>query len=219
MVAIGPRGTAYTAAAFEIFADLYYRTSAIASSAANHISILVMLDENTLPVVRTELARRVLTALRQSLAPIATALPGMAQGIVAPDALAVESRPAAFVLEAVWHRIASRPDSAGALGAGYLAAESVAQILQQPAHVTAQGLTWDGSVPEGNAAADSALRRLGIEARLLATALRHMLLEELSRNPESAPAIFSGFDRLAVVFPAPLLDDTLTGLTDNRELA
>ncbi len=211
MVAIGPRGTAYTAAAFEIFADLYYRTSACVGGAFSHQALRTFLGGDTRAELRAELGRRMIATLDLGLAPTRPFATDMAATqAAANDAVSAETTgPAGFALQAVWARLASAPADPGVLGAAYLAAEFTSQIARR------LGANW----PTAEAEPLRALTALSTEAGSIATALRHRLLESLTEDPARAAVIFRGFDRLAVVYPMALLDDAVLAAMESREVA
>jgi hypothetical protein len=216
MVAIGPRGTAYTAVAFEIFADLYYRTSASVSAAASHQAVRALMAEDTRPDLRAALANRVTAALQLGLAPALPYAPDLTEPFdgAAFAEIADSMGPAGFALTAVWARLSAEPAEPGMLGAAYLAADFTAQVTRR-----FKGRPADNDARAGSDETLRTLAALGAEAGRAATALRHLLLESLSQDPETAAAIFQGFDRLAVVYPLPLLDDALVGAMESREVA
>jgi hypothetical protein len=221
MVAIGPRGTAYAAVAFEIFADLYYRTTASVNGALGHAALGTLLSDDTALDLRAALATRVLAALRLGLAPALGDDP-LRRGstetadAAAAAALADDSGPAAFALLAVWSRLSEDPPAPGMLGAAYLAAQVTAQALRQLKS------RWpDAGVDAGGGALPSAaeIAAFGAQAERFATHIRHLLLETLTDAPEAAALVLRGFDRLSVVFPLPLLDEAVAGAMDSREVA
>lgn len=221
MVAIGPRGTAYTAVAFEIFADLYYRTTASANGAARHAALSTMLSGDTPPPLRAALSLRVLKALQLGLAPALGYDPLSHTGTDGSDATAIaaladESGPAGFALLAVWSRLSADPPAPGTLGAAYLAAQVTAQALRQLKSA------WADAAPAAEAgphASVAEIAALSAQAERFATHIRHLLLETLSDDADAATLILKGFDRLSVVFPLPLLDEAVAGATENREVA
>lgn len=197
MVAIGPKGAAYSAAAFEIFADIYYRTEAAVAAALVHPAIAGLTLAADTPEAG-ERAELVFEALAQGLAPVQAMCRGETPG-VAPRSSDADSGPAGFALAAVWSRLLAHRTDPGLKSAGYFAADFTARLLRRLL------VEWRAAPPPF--AADAA--RLCAEAEAAAIPLRHALMDALTEAPEIAPELFRGFDRLNLVFPLPLLDEAM----------
>lgn len=117
----------------------------------------------------------------------------------AADATDTHPSPATFVVAAVWWRMAQVENPLGYLGAEYLFEQLTALVTQAALPVI-----------EGRQLPKDGLRFIiehATEDAKHASFIKHLILDVVTRYPDSAEAMFRTFDYFHAVYPLPVWDE------------